>query len=540
MKNIYLVLLLFANLTQAQLFDTHSLTHADTLRGMLTPVRTCFDVTYYYLNVKVDVDSQQIEGVNTINFNVLASTDSIQIDLFEHYKIKSIVHNDQFLDYTRDGNAVFVKFKKTLQQGSRQTIYFSYQGKPNIAKNPPWDGGFTFKKDSSGMPWVGVSCQGFGASCWWPCKDHQSDEPDSMTIAITCPSNLINVSNGRLRKKEANQKGYMRYEWFVANPINTYNVTLNIANYAHWHDTLDALTLDYYVLRENEVKARKQFEQVKPMLTCFEKYFGKYPWYSDGYKLVETPYLGMEHQSAVAYGNQYKNGYLGRSLSTSGIGKKFDYIIIHETAHEWWGNNITTKDIADMWVHEGFTVYAEALYCECLWGYDDYIKYINGMKFNIQNDKPVIGLYDVNTEGSGDMYNKGAMLVHTLRSIFNDDEKFLGLLKKIQKDFYHQTVTTKQIEDYFTKAYGKDLQPVFDQYLRNKSIPKLALQLQDGVVKYRWQCDVAAFNMPVKIKAADSYVWIEPTTQWQTLKGYSNVDDVKVATELFYIKVIKP
>jgi aminopeptidase N len=539
MKKYLVALLLMQNIAHAQLFNGQTLTHADTLRGMLTTARSCMDITYYYLNVTVSIDSQHITGNNAIFFNVLNNTDSIQIDLFENFKIKSIVHNDQHLNYSRDGNAVFVKFKKTLEAGTRQVIYFAYEGKPNIAKNAPWDGGFTFAKDSSGMPWVAVSCQGHGASSWWPCKDHQSDEPDSMTIAITCPSNLLNVSNGRLRKREPGSKGMMRYEWFVANPINTYNVTLNIGNYIHWSDTMGALTLDYYVLPENEVKAQKQFEQVKPMLVCFEKYFGKYPWYSDGYKIVETPYLGMEHQSAVAYGNKYKNGYLGRSLSTSGIGKKFDYIIIHETAHEWWGNNVTTKDIADMWVHEGFAVYAEALYCEYMWGYNDYLRYINGMKFNIQNDKPIIGPYNVNTEGSGDMYNKGAMLLHTLRSVFNDDEKFLGVIKKIQQDFYHQTVVTQQIENAFTNAYGKDLKPLFDQYLRHKAIPKLALQLQGNTIQYRWQTDVAEFNMPVKVKIGNDDKWLYPTTQWQPINDIGNIDDVKPALDLFYIKVIK-
>ena len=525
----------------AQLGDEQKeFTRADTLRGNLSEERLCFDVTYYHLNAKINPDEKSIQGSNQIRFKVIKNTKRIQVDLFENLKVDRIIFNDQEVKFKREYGAVFIDFPIELKAGTMQNIYIDYSGKPQVAKNAPWDGGISYARDSAGNDWVAVSCQGTGASCWWPCKDHQSDEPDSMLISISCPSKLMDVSNGRLRKTTDLKDGYTRYDWFVANPINTYNVTFNIGVYEHFGDTLGTLTLDYYVLPENLEKAKIQFQQVKPMLICFENYFGKYPWYEDGYKLVETPYLGMEHQSAVAYGNKYENGYLGRSLSSSGIGKKFDYIIIHESAHEWWGNNVTTKDIADMWVHEGFAVYAEALYVECIWGKEDYTRYLNGKKFNISNKTTVIGAYNLNSEGSGDMYDKGAMLLHTLRSMFDNDTRFFAVIKGIQKEFYHQTVTTEQIENSFSKAYGKSLDPVFDQYLRYIVPPKILFKTTASGIEYKWQADVKGFNMPLKIVNADkTYSTLYPTQEWQKLSGYSSVENIKVASDLYYVKIGK-
>lgn len=535
------LLFLFPQLSLAQLGkDKTEFTRADTLRGALSEERLCYDVTYYHLNAKISPHEKFLKGSNQIRFKVVKNTKRIQVDLFENMHVDRIVYNDQEVKYKREYGAVFIDFPVELKAGTMQNIYIDYSGKPQVAINAPWDGGFTYDKDSAGNDWVAVSCQGTGASCWWPCKDHQSDEPDSMLISISCPSNLMDVSNGRLRKTTDLKNGYTRYDWFVANPINTYNVTFDIGVFAHFGDTLGALTLDYYVLPENLDKAKVQFQQVKPMLICFENYFGKYPWYEDGYKLVETPYLGMEHQSAVAYGNKYQNGYLGQSLSSSGIGKKFDYIIIHESAHEWWGNNVTTKDIADMWVHEGFGMYAEALYCECMWGKDDYMRYINGMKFSIQNKTTLIGPYNVNKEGSGDMYNKGAMLLHTLRSIFDNDARFFAVIKGIQKDFFHQTVTTGQIENSFSRAYGKSLDPIFNQYLRFTAPPKILFKTTETGIEYKWQADAKGFNMPLKIVNADkTYTALYPTQEWQKLKGYTSVENIKVASDLYYVKIGK-
>ena len=534
-------MLLIGHFSMAQLGkDKTAYTRADTLRGGLRDERTCYDVTYYHLNVLINPDEKSLTGSNEIWFKVVTNTKRIQVDLFENLHVDRIIYNNQELKYNREYGAIFIDFSSPLTTGSMQHILIEYSGKPQIAANAPWDGGFTYDKDSAGNDWLAVSCQGTGASCWWPCKDHQSDEPDSMLISIACPTKLMDVSNGRLRHTTDLKNGYTQYDWFVANPINTYNVTFNIGVYDHFSDTLGALTLDYYVMPQNLEKAKEQFKQVKPMLICFENYFGKYPWYEDGYKLVETPYLGMEHQSAVAYGNNYQNGYLGRSLSSSGVGNKFDYIIIHESAHEWWGNSVTTKDIADMWVHEGFGMYAEALYCECMWGKEDYMRYINGVKYNIGNKEPIIGNYNLNSEGSGDMYNKGALMLHTLRSIFDNDVKFFGVIKGIQNEFYHQTVTTEQIENSFSKAYGKSLDPVFDQYLRHAAPPKILFKTTPSGVEYKWQADEKDFNMPLKIVNADkTYTTLYPTTEWQKLKGYTHVENIKVASDLFYVKIGK-
>ena len=398
----------------AQLMDGQPavFSQKDSLRGTLSSFRSCYDVTYYHLAVKINIDTKTIQGSNSISFKCLTDFQEFQIDLFENLNIDQIIFQGKALTFKRVYNAVFVKFPNTLLKGQQEKVTVFYSGAPSIAKKAPWDGGIVFSKDENGEPWVAVACQGFGASCWWPNKDHQSDEPDSMLISITCPDPLLNISNGRLRSVIKQNDGYSQYNWFVANPINNYDVTFNIGNYVHFTDTYASpiknqnLTLDYWVMKSNEAKAKKQFEQVKPMLAIFENRFGPYAFYEDGYKLVESPYLGMEHQSCVAYGNGYKNGYRGFDLSGSGEGKKFDYIIIHESAHEWWGNSLTSYDIADMWIHEGFGQYAEAVYLEDLYGKASADKYLNGLKRGVGNKETIIGPYGVNQEGAGDMFLK--------------------------------------------------------------------------------------------------------------------------------------
>jgi hypothetical protein len=510
-------------------------TRADSLRGTLTPVRTCYDVTYYHLNTRINPADRTIKGYNDIQFRVVSPTRRIQVDLFDNLKVDNITWKGATLPYTREANAVFIDFPEELKAGATETIRFGYSGKPREAINPPWDGGLSWKKDSKGDDWVAVSCQGLGASVWWPNKDHQTEEPDSMLISIEVPSALMDISNGRLRSSEDLGDGFTRYNWFVANPINNYDVTFNIGKYAHFGDKHNDLTLDYYVLPENLEKAKKHFQQVKPMMTCFEKIFGPYPFYEDGYKLVETPYLGMEHQSAVAYGNKYLNGYLGSGISSAPVSLKWDYIIIHESGHEWFGNNITTEDIADMWVHEGFTTYSECIYVECEYGYQEYLNYVNGLKYGIGNQAPIIGNYGVNKEGAGDMYPKGALLLHTVRSIIDDDAKWFSILKGLNTDFRHDIVTSAEVEDYIIKKSGKDLSKVFDQYLRHAALPQFQLREEGGKVQFRWRADVEGFDMPVKAsikgKAAE---WIKPTTEWQTLPGVESKADLKIATDLFY------
>lgn len=542
MKNklFLLALLLGGMLSHAQLLqEKKGYSRADTLRGSLRKERN-FDVQHYTLDVKVIPDERFISGSNTILFIPEENLATIQIDLYENMKVDSIVYKGKNLTYTREFNAVFIHFPKSLQKGSEETIEFFYSGNPIVAKRAPWDGGFVFTKSESGQPWIATACQGAGASLWWPNKDHQSDEPDTgVDILVSVPEDLVDVSNGRLLKTTKLYNGYVQYHWVVTNPINNYDVTLNIGDYVQFGETYKGLELNYYVLRENLEKAKEQFEEVKPMMDCFQDKFGEYPFKEDSYKLVETPHLGMEHQSAVAYGNKYRKGYLGMDLSRTGIGLKWDFIIIHETGHEWYGNSITAKDIADMWIHEGFTTYSEAVYIECRWGYDDALKYLNGIKRSIQNDRPIIGDYGVNSEGSSDMYNKGAILLNTLRSVINDDDKWWKLIKSYTLHFKHQTITTEQVVAYFEQETGIQLKPIFDQYLRYTAIPVLELKQDGKAVLYRWKTDVKDFNMPVEI-ITDKVQTLHATNNWQRKELMNTkLEDVQVNTYKYYIKVDK-
>lgn len=514
-------------------------TRKDTLQGGLRPERTCFDVLRYDLNIKINPNEKSIVGYNDIIFNVVGPTSKIQLDLFENMQVDSIVFNSKKLNYKREFGAVFIDFPSELTPKSEQKLRFYYSGKPIIAKRAPWDGGFVFTTDAQGKPWIGVACQGTGASLWYPVKDSQSDEPDhGATIKVAVPNGLMDVSNGRFIGSEDLKNGYTRWDWEVKNPINTYSINVNIADYAHIHDTYKGLDLDYYVLRENEKIATTHFEQVKPMMDCFQSKFGPYPFANDGYKLVETPYLGMEHQSAVAYGNKYQMGYLGRDRSKTGIGLLFDYIIIHESGHEWFGNNITSKDTADMWIHEGFTTYTECVYAECQYGYEKGQAYINGLKKNIDNDGPIIGPYGVNKEGSGDMYEKGALLINTLRHVVNDDEKWWKIILKYSEEFHLKIIDTETVVAFFNRETGMNLAPIFDQYLRHAKIPTLEFSFsKKGLLKYRWVTDKPNFKMPAELIINSKSVRIYPTNEWTTAKTKlkSSFSGNNINTNKFYI-----
>ena len=519
----------------AQLMDGQPavFTQKDSLRGTLSQFRNCYDVTYYHLAVKINIEAKTIQGSNSISFKCLSDFQELQIDLFENLNIDQILFQGKALTFKRVYNAVFVKFPNTLLKGQEEKITVFYSGAPTIAKKAPWDGGFVFSKDENGEPWVAVACQGFGASCWWPNKDHQSDEPDSMLISITCPDPLLNISNGRLRSVIKQSDGYSQYNWFVANPINNYDVTFNIGNYVHFADTYvspiknQSLTLDYWVLKSNEAKAKKQFEQVKPMLAIFENRFGPYAFYEDGYKLVESPYLGMEHQSCVAYGNGYKNGYRGFDLSGSGEGKKFDYIIIHESAHEWWGNSLTSYDIADMWIHEGFGQYAEAVYLEDLYGKASADKYLNGLKRGVDNKETIVGPYGVNQEGAGDMYSKGALFLNTLRSVIHNDTIWWDIVKSLQQKYARKNISTLDVLAFMNEKSKMDLTAIFHQYLNVASLAKLNVQLktsESGLnVSYSWDCETKDFDMPITIFVKGKAVIIYPKTKEQDL-FYANTN----------------
>ncbi|MEP6474666.1 MAG: M1 family metallopeptidase, partial [Gemmatimonadota bacterium] len=479
--------------------------HADTLRGSLTaPERNWWDVTYYDLHVKVMPADSSIRGRNGISYKVVGPSTAMQIDLQEPMQVDSMTQDGQLLEYQRDGSALFVSLKSAQTVGAIKTITIYYHGQPRAAKRPPWDGGYIWARDSLDRRWIATANQGLGASVWWPNKDSQADEPDSQRVVVTMPDPMYDVSNGRLRNTTTNADSTTTYDWFISSPINNYDIAVNAGQYAHIGDSYKGeagnLTLDFYPLDYHEAAARAEFSQVRPMLKCFEHWFGPYPWYKDGYKLVETPHLGMEHQSAVAYGNHYQNGYLGRDLSRTGWGKKWDFIIVHESAHEWWGNNITSKDIADSWVHEGFANYAENLFAECQDGPRAGSEYVIGTRPLIQNKVPVVGRYGVQNDGSGDMYYKGGNMLHTIRQVINDDRKWRRILRGLNLTFWHQTVTGQQVQDYISRESGIDLSKVFTQYLTTVMIPVFEYKVDADVLSYRWGNVVPGFAMPVRAR----------------------------------------
>lgn len=500
-----------------------SFNHQDTLRGSVGTERAWWDVQHYDVNVTPDYANKSIKGVTTINYKVTSDqhSDYLQIDLQKPLQIDTIFYDQKpYINYPakpyyNEGNVWHIPLPRSSNE-SVHTLSISYHGVPRQAVNPPWDGGWIWTKDKQGHQWMSVACQGLGASVWYPCKDYQGDEPDNgATLTINVPDSLVAVGNGRLTSKTS-INGLASYTWEVKAPINNYDIIPYIGKYVNWSDTLmgekGKLDLNYWVLEQDLDKAKTQFEQVKPMLRAFEYWFGPYPFYEDGYKLVEAPHLGMEHQSAVAYGNHFLNGYLGRDLSGSGWGLKWDYIIVHESGHEWFGNNITSKDIADMWVHEGFTDYSETLFIDYYYGKQAGDAYTQGLRRNIENTKTIIGQYGVNQEGSGDMYFKGSNMLHTIRQVINDDEKFRQVLRGLNQKFYHQTVTTKQIEDYMTQMSGKDLSKIFDQYLRTTMIPTLEFKTSGANTSYRWTNCITSFNMPVRLTDG---TWLYPTQEWK-------------------------
>jgi aminopeptidase N len=518
-----IVLLLFAwpaESTWAQ--PARTFTRADTLRGSFaTTGRAWWDVTFYDLHVTISPTDSSIRGYNAISYRVLKPAQDMQIDLMVPLEVDSMLQDRQRLTFRREGNAFFATLATVQRQGAQNTVTVYYHGRPQIAARPPWQGGFTWTTDSLGRAWVVTTDQGMGASVWWPNKDTQADEPDSQRVALTVPDPLVDVSNGRLRSTTHNTDGTTTYEWFVKNPINNYAIAAGAGSYAHYSDVYEGengkLSLDFWPLTYHVDAAKRQFPQAISMLKCFEHWFGPYPWYEDGYKLLEVPNTGMEHQSAVSYGNWYANGYRGRDASGTGLGMKWDFIIVHESAHEWFGNNVTAKDNADMWVHESFANYAEGLYTECLFGKEAGAEYTVGTRRGIRNDRPIVAAYDVNDQGSGDMYPKGGNMLHTIRQIVGDDEKWRGILRGLNKTFWHQTVMGTQIEDYISKQAGVNLTKVFDQYLRTVRIPVFEYRIEGNTLSYRWSDVVPGFDMPLSVKtSAAAFTMIRPTEAWQT------------------------
>lgn len=526
MKKLTYTLLFASGLAFGQFFEKDkTFTKQDTLKGSNTIFRNFWDVKKYDLSVEPDFAQKSIKGNNTISFEIIkdVTNPTFQIDLQQPMKADKVTANFQISEYKQDGDFIWIKAKKSFKKGEKYTIDVEYSGNPTIAKHAPWDGGWVFTKDQNGNPWMSVADEGIGASIWLPTKDIWSDEPDNgVVMKIITPTDLVGVGNGRLINTKA-IGGKTAYIWEVKNPINAYSIIPNIGKYVNFKDTFNGekgkLDLDYWVLDYNLEKAKKQFQQVKPMLSAFEYWFGAYPFYEDSYKLVDSPYLGMEHQSNVAYGNQYLNGYLGNDLSGTGIGLNWDYIIIHESGHEWFANNITAKDQADMWVHEGFTMYSEVLFTEKYMDKKSADLYALGIRKSIENDIPIIGKYGVRNEGSGDMYYKGASMIHTIRQVIDNDEKFRQILRGLNKDFYHKTVTTEEIENYISKKAGIDFSSVFNQYLRTTKIPTLEYSQNGNVLKFRYTNVVKDLKLPIKIEGEQT---INPTEEWQTVKLKNN------------------
>ncbi|MFM2376832.1 MAG: hypothetical protein RLZZ165_1929 [Bacteroidota bacterium] len=514
-------ILILSSLTWSQ---STTFSHADSLRGGLRPERTCYDVTFYDLNIKVDPATRQIAGSNRIQFSALQDFKTLQIDLFENMSLEGVMYQGAPLRTHRDANAIFVHFPGLVKAGTSGTIVADYSGAPTVATNPPWEGGFVWSRDSHGKPWVGVACEGIGASLWWPCKDYLGDEPDSMRITVTAPAGLMTVCNGQQRGIQAIDSEWTRTEWFVSYPINNYNLTLNIADYVTFHDTFQNASgihdLDYYVLRDNETKARKQFEQVKPMMRIYEKYFGEYPFWRDGYALVETPYLGMEHQGAIAYGNQYRPGYNGMDP----LGLKFDYIIIHESSHEWWGNSVSCKDHAELWIHEGFCTYGEAVYVEERWGREAATRYLLNQRSNILNLSPIVGALGVNFQywvGS-DMYYKGAWMLHTLRNQVNDDVRWWQTLHDFAVEFRLKNTDTQELIEWWNERLGQDYTWLFREYLYHAKPPVLVYHAkakgEKTQLKFHWEASEPDFRLRIPVILKDgSRQMISPTKAVQRL-----------------------
>lgn len=514
-------------------------THTDTLKGAVSEYRCWWDIMHYDLHVSFNNADSSLKGFNKITYKVVATNTKLQLDLMTPMVLDSVVIDSKSCRIQRDGNAHFIEIGDAQKKNQVKSLIAYFHGKPRVAKLPPWEGGVIWSHDVKGNPWISIACQGMAAQVWFPNKDHMYDEVDSASIYITGPKDLVSVANGRLKSSKVNPNETETYFWKVLNPINNYNIIPYIGKYINFTDTIrgekGVLDLSYWVLEGNESRARKQFQQAKSMLHCFEHWFGPYPFYEDSYKLVEAPFLGMEHQSDIAYGNDFMNGYKGRDLSLTGWGLKWDFIIVHESGHEWFGNSITAKDVADNWIHESFTAYAENLYTEYLYGKKAGAEYVIGTRKAITNDKPIISDYNVNAGGSIDLYYKGANMLHAMRQIVDNDSLWREMLRDLNRTFYHQTVTTKQIEIYMSAYLRLDLQKIFDQYLRTIKVPELEYKIVKDKLVYRWSNCVKGFNMPVKVNSSQKEFILKPSDKWQSL----SFDDTFINVDINYYVTTK-
>jgi len=513
-------------------------TRAEMIRGAYGPFRANNDLLYYHLDIRVDPVEKFISGKNTIRFRMLKDDSRIQLDLTESLQIDRILFGATPLKYVRDSGAVFVDFPETLKAGKEYSIDFYYSGHPLETGR---FGAMTFKKDAAGHVWINTACEESGASIWWPNKDQWRDEVENMDISVAIPNELVDVSNGEFVGKRDLGDGYTRWDWHVHYPINNYDVSLNIGNYLHFADKAGEMPLDFYALPEDLDKAKVQFAQAKGMIEAYEHYFGEYPFKVDGYKLIEAPYSGMEHQSAVTYGNLFQNGYLKVDWTGVGISPRFDFIIIHESGHEWFGNSVTAVDPSDMWIHEGWTTYLESLYVEYRWGKPDALKYLGGYRPKVHNLRPIVAERGVNADPTEDQYFKGALMLNTLRSVVDDDTKWWKLLHDFYQHFKYRNIATEDVVAYFNEQTGMDLTPIFDQYLRHAQIPRLELLFGEapGMVMYKWSADEQKFAMPVRVGTPEHWEVIHPTTDWQWMQTPLTKDEFQVATDLYYVDVNK-
>jgi aminopeptidase N len=531
------VIALSATLPAQTAQDTTPPTRADILRGEYGPYRANNDLLSYHLDIRVDPDKQFLSGRNTIRFRMLQDARRVQIDLYAYLTVDKILLGSTPLTFERELNSVFIDFPEMLTSGRVYAIDFYYSGSPEPTAR---FGGIAFRKDPAGHHWINTACEDVGASYWWPNKDQWRDEVENMEISVSVPNDLVDVSNGAFRGKTDLGDGYTRWDWQVHYPINNYDVALNIGAYVHFGDRLGDLPLDFYVLAEDLDKAKQQFAQAKPMLQVFEHYFGEYPFEKDGYKLIEVPYAGMEHQSAVAYGNHFANGYfVSRDWTGVGISPRFDFIIIHESAHEWFGNSITAADVSDMWIHEGWATYLECLFVEYMYGHDDYLKYTNALKQKVRNVEPIITPRGIHREPMQDMYFKGALFIHTLRSVVDDDRRWWKLLHDFYQHFKYKTILTEDVVQFFNQQTGKDLTPIFNEYLRHAAVPTLELKFDEPArtVAYRWKADEKDFAMPVRVGSPDAWQIVQPTAEWKTMATSLAKNDFEVATDLYYVYV---
>ena len=543
---LYIVLTGFWFIGNGQ--QAKTFTHADTLRGRITPERAWWNVLRYDITVKPDYNNKTIAGKNEITYAVVKDNNAVmmQIDLKAPLLIDSILlHSANKLSFSQEGNVWHIKVP-AQRKTTEHTVSIFYSGKVHEAVRPPWDGGWTWTKDSLGRPWMTVTCQGLGASIWYPCKDHQSDEPDKgASLTMTVPDTLVAIANGRLQLRKDNHDGTATYKWAVTNPISNYCIIPYIGKYVNFKEEYSGengkLDLNYWVLDYNLEKAKSYMPpEVHNMLKAFEHWFGPYPFYEDGYQLIETSHTGMEHQSAVSYGNWYKPGYRGRDGSGTGWGMKWDFIIIHESGHEWFGNNITTNDLADMWVHEGFTNYSETLFIDYIFDHNAADAYNAGIRRGIRNDRPVIAKYDVNDQGSGDMYPKPSNMLHAIRHGLDNDELFRSILRGLNKNFYHKTVTTQQVEKYISEKAKFNYSKVFDQYLRTVQVPVFEFYFNKDKRKlfYRYTNCVKGFNLPLTLKGSNTKLKIIPSQEWKNLllgENESVLFDKAAIEKMYYV-----